>query len=401
MSEVEVMSSDAVDVDVDPFSDAYILHPYPFHAVLRDAGPLVKLPRWNVWCMARFDQVRRALMDPQTFCSGAGVGISNSRKEAPWRPPSMLLETDPPAHTANRAAISRTLSPAAIRSLRERFESEAHRLVDSLLDQPTVDVVREMAEAFPLKVFADAIGIRPDGRDNLVAYGNMVFNGMGPRNELWHAAMANAEAVSKWVLDACRRDSLDPNGLGIQIYASVDSGEFTEEQAALMVRSFLSAGIDTTAHALASAMWLFAEHPAQWQKLREEPARVKNAFEEILRFESPFQMVFRTTTRDCVIDGVRILADEKVLLSLGAANRDPRKWPEPDRFDVTRAVTGHVGFGAGIHGCVGQMIARMEVEALLAALLEEISRIELADEPLRVRHNTLRGFEKLRVRLRR
>ena len=117
-----------------------------------------------------------------------------------------------------------------------------------------------------------------------------------------------------------------------------------------------------------------------------------------MRYESPFQTFFRTTTCDTEIAGVAIATDSKVLVSIGAANRDPRKWSDPDSFDISRSTTGHVGFGAGIHGCVGQMIARLEVEVLLAALARKVSRIELAGEPVRQLHNTLRGFERLPVR---
>ncbi len=385
---------------VDPFSDDYILNPYPLHAQLRDAGPVVWLEKWQVFACARYREVKAVLEDPATFCSGAGVGIANFHKEPPWRPPSMVLETDPPDHTRNRAVISRTLSPAALRTLRTRFEEEAVKLVERLLQRESFDAVKDMGEAFPLKVFADAIGIRPEFRGHLIAYGNMVFNGMGPKNALYAQAMANATEVAAKVWEACQRKNLADDGLGIHIFDAVDSGILTDEQGATLVRSFMSAGIDTTANAIATAMWLFASHPEQWQALRANPDLARAAFEELLRFESPFQTFFRTTTREVEIGGIRLAADEKVMVSLGAANRDPRQWQEPDRFDITRSTTGHVGFGAGIHGCVGQMIARLELEVLLRALAARVSSIEFAGESRRMLHNTLRGFQSLPVRLR-
>ncbi|GAA4335895.1 cytochrome P450 [Pigmentiphaga soli] len=392
--------SAAAPVDIDPFGEAYLLDPHPHYAQLREAGPVAYLPRYQCFAAGRHAVVRAILGDPATFCSGAGVGLSNFRKEPPWRPPSMVLETDPPEHTRNRAIISRTLSPKVLRDLRQRFEAQARELVDRLVALGTFDGAKQMGEAFPLKVFADAVGLRADGRENLVAYGNMVFNGMGPRNALYENAMRNAEAVAGWVWEACQRENLSEDGLGTAIYTAVDEGVFTPEQAATLVRSFLSAGIDTTANGIGLAAHCFALHPEQWDRLRAEPSLARQAFEEVLRYCSPFQTFFRTTTRDVRVGGVGIPAGEKVLLSMGAANHDPDVWPEPGRFDIGRSTAGHLAFGGGIHGCVGQMIARLEVEVLLVALAERVERIELAGEPRPMMHNTLRGFEQLPLRLR-
>lgn len=399
MAEMDPVAGTAPVSDLDPFSDDYIRKPYPFHQQLREAGPVVFLDKYKVHAVGRYAEVRAILEDAATFCSGAGVGLANFHKDPPWRAPSMVLETDPPDHTRNRAVISRAVSPAALRALRAGFEAEANRLVDSLLDRDSFDAVKDMGEPFPLRVFADAIGLMEDGRQHLIAYGNMVFNGMGPRNKLYDKAMENAEEVAGWVWNACQRKNLSPDGLGIRIFDAVDAGILTDEEGARLVRSFLSAGVDTTANAIANALYCFASNPDQWQALRANPDLSRAAFEEILRFESPFQTFFRTTTRQVDLAGVTIGADEKIMLSLGSANRDPRQWSEPDRFDISRSTAGHVGFGAGIHGCVGQMIARLELEVVLRALATRVATIEITGEPRHLLHNTLRGFEYLPVRL--
>ncbi len=147
-------------------------------------------------------------------------------------------------------------------------------------------------------------------------------------------------------------------------------------------------------------MYCFAHHPGEWARLRAEPARARAAFEEVLRYESPVQTFFRTTTREVALNGVRLGEGEKILLFLAAANRDPRRWEMPDRFDITRRTTGHLAFGAGIHGCVGQMVARMEAEAILNALLPRVAAIEPAGEPRRRLNNTLRALASLPVAIR-
>jgi cytochrome P450 len=384
---------------VDPFSHGFLHDPYPHHEALREAGPVVWLEQYGIWTMARHEQVRDALTDYETYCSSAGVGLSDFRKEPPWRPPSIILEADPPLHTRTRAVLTRILSPGAIKVLRETFEREAELLVTRLVEQREFDGIADLAEAYPLKVFPNAVGISDEGRENLLPYGSMVFNSFGPRNDLFNAAMANAGPVRDWIMSKCSRAALKPGGLGMQIFDAVDSGELSEDEAGMLVRSFLSAGIDTTVYGLGNALYCLARYPAQWQALRENPALIRGAFEEVLRFEAPVQSFFRTTTKAVDVSGIRLGDGEKVLLLFAAANRDPRRWDRPDTFDVKRRATGHMTFGTGIHGCVGQAVARLETEAILGALLRRVATLEMTAEPIRRLNNTLRGFDTLPLRV--
>lgn len=384
---------------VDPFSHEFLHDPYPHHEALREAGPVVWLEQYGIWTMARHEQVRDALTDFQTYCSGAGVGLSDFRKEPPWRPPSIILEADPPLHTRTRAVLTRILSPGAIKILREMFEREAELLVARLVEQREFDGVADLSEAYPLKVFPDAVGISEEGRENLLPYGTMVFNSFGPRNDLFNRAMANAGPVRDWIMSKCSRAALAPGGLGMQIFEAVDAGELAEDEAGMLVRSFLSAGIDTTVYSLGNALHCFARYPEQWTILRDNPNLIRGAFEEVLRFEAPVQTFFRTTTKDVEVGGVRLGDGEKVLLFLAAANRDPRRWDKPDTFDVRRRATGHMTFGTGIHGCVGQAVARLESEAIFGALARRVAAFEITGKPERRLNNTLRGLDTLPLRI--
>jgi cytochrome P450 len=384
---------------VDPFSHAFLENPYPHHEAMREAGPVVWLERYGIWAMARHQEVRDALTDWQTYCSGAGVGLSDFRKETPWRPPSIILEADPPLHTRTRAVLTRILSPAAINLLRENLTREAEALVGRLLEKREFDGIADLAEAYPLKVFPDSVGISEEGRENLLPYGGMVFNGFGPRNDLFEKAMANAGPVRDWIMSKCSRAALAPDGLGMQIFRAVDAGELTEAEAGMLVRSFLSAGVDTTVYGLGNALYCFARYPQQWTTLRENPSLMRLAFEEVLRFEAPVQTFFRTTTRAVDVGGVHLGEGEKVLLFLAAANRDPRRWERPDEFDVRRRATGHMTFGTGIHGCVGQAVARLEAEAVFGALAKRVTSFEMTAEPGRRLNNTLRGLDTLPLRV--
>lgn len=384
----------------DPFGPEVREDPSAFHEELREAGPVVHLPRYGVYAMARYEQVHAALRDWQAFQSGAGVGLSNFRTEQPWRPPSLLLESDPPRHDAPRRVLAGLLVPRALRRLRGEFSAAAERIVDAVLaDGPEFDAVPALAEAYPLAVFPDAVGIPADGRENLLPYGEFLFNAFGPHNDLVEAGAARAPELAAWVNGQCRREVLADGGFGARIWAAADRGEITHEQAPLVVRSLLSAGVDTTVQALATVLHALATHPDEWRRLRERPALARVAFDEAIRWGSPVQTFFRTATADIRVGDVVVPDGEKILLFLGAANRDPRRWSEPARFDLTRDPSGHVGFGFGLHQCVGQHVARLEAECLLIALAARVATIEIAGGTRRHHNNTMRGWASLPVRV--
>ena len=310
----------------------------------------------------------------------------------------MLLESDPPEHTVVREIMERIfLPPKAFESMRERFEAKAETLVDSLVSTGSFDAVTDFAEVFPVQAFGDEVGIPEEGRENLLAYADIVFNGQGPRNELFDAATENAEEIQEWIASSCERENLAPDGFGAQIYETADEGEITEEQAKMLVRSLLSAGLDTTVSALGSAVHLLATNPDQWERLRADSSLARAVFEETIRLESPVQQFFRTAAHDTELAGVQIAQDDRVMLFFGSANRDPRSWEDPDRFDVTRKPSGHLAFGMGIHGCLGQVVARTEGETLFVALARKVEHIELDGEPQRHLNNSVRRRASLPV----
>lgn len=391
---------DCPSLAIDPFSREFLSDPYPFHEEMREAGPVVHLSRYNLWATARQEHVHAVLNDWKTFCSAAGVGLSDFRKEKPWRTPSLILEADPPLHTKTRAILTRIMSPTAVRKLRENFIRDAEVLVERIVDMGEFDAVKDFAEIYPAKVVADAVGIAEAGRENLMRYGSMAFATFGPRNWIFEEVMRNFPPVHAWIMANCERHALTPDGFGAQIYQAADAGDISQEQAPLLVRSFLTAGIDTAVNAFGNLLLAFARHPAQWAILRDNPSMWRTAFEEGMRYESPIQMFFRTTTTATELAGVHIPEGVKVLLFLGAANRDRRKFDDPEKFDIRRDASGHVAFGAGIHGCVGQMVARLEAESILCALARRVDTMELTGEPELSFNNTSRGYRTIPLRIR-
>jgi cytochrome P450 len=392
MSEIPVL-------DADPYSTDFFENPWPVHALVRETGTVVRMRRHRCLAIGRHADIVAVMRDWETFVSSRGVGLRDYHTSPPLRGRAMILETDPPEHTHRRRVLERALSPAAVRALRPGFEAAAAALVERLVDAREVDAVSAIAEAYPLAVFPDALGMEMEGRENLLPFGNFTFNTMGPDNDLLAASLAELPPLAEWATRQSQRERLRPGSIGMTIHEAADRGEISSEEAPLLVRALLSAGVDTTVNGIAAALSCFLDAPDQWTRLQAAPALARGAFEEAVRHETPVQVFLRTTARPTEIGGVPVPADTKVMMFLGAANRDPRRWEDPDRFDIGRNAAGHVGFGAGIHMCVGQVVARLEGEAVLAALARRVARIELAGRPVRRHNNSLRGLASLPVRL--
>ena len=390
---------DAPVSDFDPYAEEVLLNPYPYYEKLRELGPVVYLERYGAYAVARYDEVRAVLFDPATYCSSAGVGLANFSTEKPWRTPSIILEADPPEHARTRKVVARILSPASIARLKTVFESEAENLVDRIIEKGEFDAASDFCEAYPLKVFADAVGLPSEGRQNLLPYGDMVFNGFGPMNDRFKSRLSKAQEAVAWINNVCRRENLTSDGLGAQLYAAADDGEITHEEAGMLVRTLLSAGLDTTAFTLCNTIVSFANNPDQYELLKADTSLARHAIEEVIRYEPTFHSFYRTTTKPVQLAGIELDKDQKIVVFIGSANRDPRKWENPDRFDLTRKTMGHVGFGAGIHGCAGQMMARLEGEILLTAFARKVKSVELTGDLVRHFNNTVRGFKSIPARV--
>ncbi|WP_111721319.1 cytochrome P450 [Homoserinimonas sp. OAct 916] len=387
-------------IDDDPYSEENLANPYPLFERMRAAGPAVWLSLYDVLAFTHHQGVRDILVDHEGFISGAGVGPKNLHTEPAWRPQG-ILESDPPIHTPMRKAMADVISPRGVRVLRAQFQEYADQLVDQLIAKGEVDAVPEMAELFPLRAFGDAVGIPREGRaEHLLPHGAMNFSAFGPVNERYHKTFERGEPSRPWVVAMCARENLTPDGLGSQIWAHADAGEITSDQAVLLVRAMLSAGLDSTVLAIGNTLGCLVDNPDQWERLREKPMLAKFAIDEALRLESPFQSFFRTTSRAMTFHGIDLAEGQKVLVFPGSANRDAEQWgPEADSYQIERQAGGHLAFGMGIHQCVGQPISRLEMDVLFTTLAKRVARIEPAGESAPYIHNTLKGYSSLPVRL--
>ncbi len=364
--------------DIDPYDEDVLANPEPYYSELRSKGPFAYIPKYSILVCGRHNETKEVFSDWERFVSSRGVGLQDFSLEKPWRPASIVLEVDPPRHTQTRRAITRALSPGAVRALVDRFTAAAEKLVDQLLEQGTFDGVVDLAEAYPTTVFPDAVGMKNVNKRFLVDYGAMVFNALGPDNELRRNSMAKGPEIVPWITEQCKRENLRDDGIGAAIYEAADRQEISEDEAGMLVRSLLSAGIDTTVTAFGNAMWCFANNPDEFRRLKADPELSLPAFEEVMRITSPVHSFCRTAQINTKVSDVEIEEGTKILCCLGSANLDEDQWPDAGRFDITRRPQGHLALGVGIHGCVGQNIARAEGRALLTAIATKVDSIDFA-----------------------
>jgi 4-methoxybenzoate monooxygenase (O-demethylating) len=365
------------EFDTDPFSHESVRNANAVDDRLRELAPVVKLPGEDILMLARFEHVSSGLKDWKTFSS-------TSR---PWHDPNsvrpeLLLTDDPPKHTHVRSVVANALSPKAMNQMAEAFRADARQIVSNLRrrEGDVIDVAADITQAFVYKVLPDLIGLPEKGREHMYAFGNMVWATMGPMNALFYEAMQDTDEVIKWAGAVCKRENLSAGSLGMAMYEAADRGEITAAEAELLVGILLSAAADTTVLTLANTIRAFSEFPDQYQLVRSEPKLARAAFEESLRWDSPSRMAGRIAQVDVEIDGYTIPAGTRCGLMFAAANRDPRRWEDPYRFDVRRPNTGHLGFGFGVHACVGRVLALLEADALITAIAESITAFEPAGE---------------------
>ncbi|MFG1614721.1 cytochrome P450 [Nonomuraea wenchangensis] len=378
--------------DLDLFDDEVLVDPYPSYAALRELGAVVRLPANDAYALTRYDVIRDALADWETFSSAGAIGFNPMVNEALT---GTSLSSDPPAHTRLRAALTANLSPRALRGLKATIEAKADALVEELVAKGSFEAIDALARALPLEIVADLIGFTGHVRDNMLRWGQAAMQVLGPMNQRTAESFPIAGELYAWC-SAVTAGDLTPGSVGRGIFEAEARGEIPPDTAGHIIHQYLGAGVDTTIASIGNIVALFARHPDQLALVRENPALVPAAFNETLRFWSPINAWGRRATRDVEIDGVLIPKGAKVAVLLGAGNRDPRHYPDPDAFLVERNPIDHLSFGYGPHGCAGQGLARLEAHAVITSLSRRVERLVVGPE-VRVPSNVTRSIEELPV----
>lgn len=377
--------------DYDPYRDAALLDPWNGYRELRDAGPAVWLRKYDMYALTRYSAVRRALEDWETFSSAYGVMMNDDMNQV-LRGNTLCSDGD--AHEALRRVVIRPLRPLALKKLTDEITGEAEMLVERLVARGSFDAATELAHHLPLTVVSNLVGLPEEGREQMLVWASEMFNCFGPRNERTVSAMPVLEQMMRYATTQAVRGKLKPGSWAEALHDAADRGDVPHETLPVMMIDYMGPSLDTTIFAITSAVDLFARHRDQWELVRADPSLVPSAINEVLRLEAPIQDFSRYAVKDYDLDGLVILAGSRAITFYGAANRDEREYPDPDRFDVRRDQRTHLAFGAGPHQCVGMNLARLEMTALFTALAGRVRRFEVTSAD-RALHNILRGFTRL------
>ncbi|MGW3958498.1 cytochrome P450 [Amycolatopsis sp. NPDC005003] len=379
----------------DIYSPQAILDPYPHYANLRELGPVVWLPEQKVHALPRYAECKAVLLDDKTFVSGSGVALNLIANRLSR---GTTLNSDGEDHARRRALVAHRLTPRALRAMREVVERQAAEIVEAALARRTVDGV-EVAGALPAAVVPDLVGWPAEGREHLLRWGAATFDVLGPLNGQAVQAVPAGLGMMRFAHTVAKQRKVLPGSMGDDLLRAADAGELAHAECPALMIDYLAPSLDTTLSAIASALHLFATHPAQWQLLKEDPGLIPNAVNEVVRFESPLRAFSRKVARDTEVAGTALPAGSRVLVLYASANRDALAWDDPDTFDIRRDAARQLGFGHGTHGCAGQGLARLETQSMLRALVARVDRIEPAGPPEWARNNIIHRLGRLPIEL--
>ncbi len=380
--------------DGDLYADEAIRDPYPLYAHLRALGPVVWLSQQQVFALPRYAEVASVLRQPKLFSSARGVSLNERTNRLLV---GSTLNSDPPEHDTTRAITAAPLLPGALQAIAPRIRAAADKLVAELVQRGRFDAVSDFAQYLPVTIVAELVGLPESARQKMLTWASATFNLFGPENERAKAAFDDLRDLKAFLDEHGRPDKLKPGGWAKRIFDVGAERGIPLETCAQLMRDYINPSLDTTISATGQAIKFFADAPDQWALVRQRPELIANAVEEVVRLASPIRAFTRFVVEDTQIAGVPVPQGARVLVMYASANRDERKFADPERFDVQRDVHDHLGFGSGVHMCMGMHLARLEIVSLLQSLARRSKTLALAGEPVVAMNNTIRAYASLPV----
>jgi cytochrome P450 len=377
-------------------------NPYPYYTALRRDNPVAWLEPLQCWAVSRYDDVDYALRTPEIFSSanwlGQSIGDLSPAPEVPW-----MIETDPPNHSRLRKLVNKGFTPRMVGRLEPRIRAIANELLANARIQPEIDFVRDFSGALPVIVIAEMLGVEPEHRLDFKRWSdNVVLGTSRPTDEAARAQVRASNAEMRTYFEhaiADRRKTPHEDLLTVLVQAEEERQTLTSDEVLAMAMLILLAGNETTMNLLSNTALALQAHPADLARISRENVLIPQLIEEMLRYDSPVQIVFRRTTEAVERSGRTIPPNAVVFILIGSANRDERKFQDPDRFDLSRDPSEHLAFGFGTHFCLGAQLARLEakvaLEELFASCLPftiDLHRVE------RIKSVLLRGIKHLPMR---
>src|SRR5438874_3532023 len=385
-------------VALTPLDPAFAGDPQPALDALRKREPVHHDTQFERWVLSRHDDVdallrdRSLAVDPRK--ANAGTFMANFAGDYSDHDPSILL-LDPPEHTRLRSIVTKAFTPRAIEEMRPRIQQIIDELLDPVADRASFDLIASFAGPLATIVIAEMLGVDPDRRADFKRWSDDGVMSFDPTisPEMRQRVVDSSAELDAYFREAITERRTEPRtDLITSMIAAEDNGQhMTDDQLVTMCALLLAAGNVTTTDLIGNGVHALLSHPDQLQKLRKQPALIHNAIEEVLRYDSPVTETARIPMSDTQIDGCPMRAGESIVPLLHAANHDPAVYPDPHRFDITRADTHHHSFGGGAHFCLGAPLARVETQMAIATLVQRFPTLHLGRGPLEYR--TLPGFQ--------
>jgi len=390
--------ADAPSYDVDFYDEGLVADPYPHYKTIRDLGPAVWLPKNEMWAISRYDDVRAALKASDVLISGKGVSnnrfMNNERQVA-------TLVSDGDRHRLHRGLVMKPIMASQIKVLRGRVESTADALIDRVLGQE-IDGMADFAQVIPLDIVSHLVGLPEAGRENMLKWAAATFDTLGSLNKLARQAIPVVQESFKYTADLKREDVV-PDGWAAQLFDAADDGILDPEDIPGLLQDYIAPSLDTAIFSIGHMLHNLGRHPKQWAQIRADPTLIPGVVNEVVRIESPIRAFTRYANADYVVAAdtaeARTLAEgSRAVIIYASANHDERHYDNPDDFDIHRRNNDQLGFGYGVHTCLGRHLAKLELTSLLEAMARKVERIEVG-EPVYMRNNVLRGFSSMPVQL--
>lgn len=377
----------------DIFDREALRRPFDHYRAIRDLGAVVQLGDTGFLAMGRFADVQNALRTPEVLISGKGVGLNDIMNNLPPN----ILASDGDLHRHLRNNVGRPLMPAALKAHRADFKRMIERQVRECTNNGWFDGVEMLARFLPLSVISQLVGLPEEARSKMLEWGTAGFDLAQPfKPELADLLPIMGEANE--FINGVDRSSLKPGSWSELLFQEVDKGRMSKADVHAAIGSYILPSLDTTIHSKSGMLYFIGSDPEQWKILKNEPSLVSSAVLESVRLSSVVRWFTRLAVADYRNGDVFIPEGARVALMYGCANRDERRYADPDRFDARRNPTDQLGWGTGPHMCIGMHLAKLEMEVLLEALIENVDRIE-ADDPVPSSNGGLYGFEALKMRL--
>lgn len=385
------------ELDLDFYGRRAIQDPITAYRPLLEAGAVVRLPRHGVLAVARHAELRALLKSHDIFVSSKGVTMNPLLNRESEKTQTVLV-SDGKTHARLRRHLIAPMRPRALETLRDEIERSADSRVDTLVGKGTFEAMEELASHLPLTIVADLVGLEGPQRARMVSWSKATFDLIGPLNFRSLKSIPTALGMLRFQR-SLTRDQVRRGTWVDRLFDLHEQGLLSRAEATGMVIDYLAPSLDTTIFATGHLLHRLARHPEQWAILKDDPSRVPDAVSESLRLDSVIRAFTRVCARDTELAGTKIQAGDRILAVYGAANRDPRRYEDPDAFDITRNARDHLAFGHGIHACAGARLATIEMEALLRSIVERVDSIEVPYPPRISNNNTLYGFDRLPLRL--